>query len=181
MTVETVRKDHLIDELLDTTLGFYNVDVADIWVGECMFMKMKSKPSLGRSYSGCWRTFLGLERASAIPWIVRSEFPTSNQFDCRLNKSFQLLATTWLIRRLDTKNESFTQAKHGIDYAQSVAGSKLLQCLEKTLSNISLSKLGAKTLRALSKILLFTMSVVKWLRPRSHSSLVSLLYLRVLE
>ena len=178
-TAEMVQKDHLIDELLNRIIGFYHVDFSDIWLSEGEFhLKMKSDPSLG-----CFN--IGSSRISPSPplrnrWISRFKDPISNHVDSRLDKSFQILAATWLIRQLVTKNEFLGHDVDGFQYAQSVAGSKLLQCLEKTLSSSSLSKLGAETLRALMRILLFTVSVVISSKPRFQSSPVSLLHVRVL-
>lgn len=175
-----VQKDHLMDGLLNRVFESYHVDFSDIWLGEGEFhLTMKSDPSLG-----CLN--IGSSRISSGPslrnrWISRCKDPVSDHVDGRLDKSFQILAVTWLIRQLVTKNKFPGNDVDVFQYAQSVAGSKLLQGLEKTLSSSSLSKLGAETLRALMRILLFTVSVITWSRPRFQSSPVSILYVRLLR
>lgn len=175
-----VQKDHLIDGLLNRIFDFYHVDFSDIWLGEGEFhLTMKSDPS-----RGCLN--IGSSRISSGPslrnrWMSRCKDPISDHVDSRLDRSFQILAVTWLVRQLVTTNKFPRNDVDGFQYAQSVAGSKLLQGLEKTLSSSSLSKLGAETLRALLRILLFTVSVVTWSRSRFHSSLVSILYMRLLR
>ena len=166
----------MIDELHDRSFEFTRVDFLDIWLGEAEFhLTMESGPSLGS------RTFghLPISRGPPSQRILRSKEPLSNHVDSRLDKSFQILATTWLIEYFITEGTLHVHNDTGLRYARSLAGSKLLECLEKTLGNSSLSKLGADTLGALMRILLFTVSVVTW--SRLHWSLVSHLYISALS
>ena len=177
-TAEFVQKDHLMDELLDRFFEYNRGHFLDVWLGEAEFhLTMESAPSLGSFNFGPSR----ISRGPPSLWMLRSKEPLSSHVDSRLDKSFQILATTWLIEHSITEDTHHGHNDPGLRYAQFVAGSKLLQCLDKTLSSSSLSKLGADTLGALMTILLFTVSVVTWLRPRLHSSPVSHLYIRAVS
>ena len=175
---EFVQKDYSIDESLNRSFELHFVHFLDIRLGEAtLHLMMESDPSIGSLDFGP----LGISQGPPSPWTRRSKEPLSNHVDSRLDKSFQMLATCWLIEHFVTENKLYGLNDPGLRYAQSVAGSKLLQCLEKTLSSSSLSKLDADTLGALMRILLFTVSVVTWSRPRIHSSPVSHLYIIALS
>ena len=175
-TAEFVQNDHLKDDLLDRFFEFNRIDFLDVRLGEGEFhLTMESGPSLGSLIFGPLR----ISRAPPSQWILRSKEPLSRHVDSRLDKSFQILATTWLMKHTTTEGRPHGHNDPGLRYAQSVAGSNLLQCLEKTLSSSSLSKLGADKLGALMRILLFTVSVVTW--SRLHWSLVSHLYISALS
>ena len=177
-TAEFVQKDHLIDELLNRSFEFHYDHFLDIGLGEAtLHLTIESDPSLGSLNCGP----SGISQGPPSPWILGSKEPLSDHVDSRLEKSFQILATAWLIEHSMTEDKFYGQNSPGLRYAQSVAGSKLLKCLEKTLSSSSLSKLGADTLGALLRILLFTVFVVTWPRPRIHLSPVSHLYIRALS
>ena len=173
-TTEFCQEDHLIDELLSRFFEFNHVHTLDIWLGEAEFnVTMKGDFSLGSLTFGSSRILSG--HPPSDQWILRSKEPVSNHVDSRLDKSFQILAASWIIGQSITDLNLHEYEAPGLRYAQSVAGSKLLQCLEKNLSSSSLSKLGADKLTALIRILLVTLSLVMSSRKRCHSSLVSLL------
>ena len=169
-TAEIVQRGRFKDELLNGTLDFYQVQFSEMWLDEREFhLTMKSCPPLGCLDIGSSRLPPGPPMTNQ--WISCYTDPISEHVDSMLDESFQRLAATWLII---TKNGFPGIEVDGFQYAQSVAGSQLLQCLEKTLSSSSLSNLGAETLRALMRILLFTVSVVIWSRPRFQTSPVSI-------
>ena len=173
-TAEIGPKPHLIDELLGRFFEFNHVHCLNIRLGEAKFnLTMKSDQSLG-SFTSCSSISFGSPLSDL--WILHSKDPLSSHIDSRLDQSFQILAATWLIEQSIIEDAIHGDNIPGLHYAQSVAGSKLLQCLEKTLSSSSLSKLGADKLTALTTILLATLSIVMFSRRRFHSSLVSLLY-----
>ena len=179
-TAEIVRKDYLTDELLNRDFGLPIVDFSDIWLDDTGFAMMTKSGTLA-----FYVTFDIVQISFGLPstnlLISGSKVSVSSRVDSKLDKTFQLLAITYLLRFIGDNN-SFTGKKaEDLQNAQSVAGSQLLQCLEKTLSSSSLSNLGADTLRALMRILLFTVSVAIWSRPRFQSSPVSLLHVRILR
>ena len=110
-------------------------------------------------------------------WINVYNDARSTHVDRRLDECFHLLATNCRIRDTDTMNSINGIDDEDIWNAQFVAGSRLLQCLEKALSNSSLSDSGADTLRALLLILCLTMFVVICSPGKPY--LVSFLYIRV--
>ena len=135
---------------------------------------MKSDLSLGSLTFSSSPILSG--HSSIEQWIFHSKDPLSTHIDSGLDKSFEILAATWLIEQTMTEDALHGDNVPGLAYAQSVAGGKLLQCLEKTLSSSTLSKLGAEKLKALIRILLVTICVVIFSGRRFHSSGVSHLY-----
>ena len=172
-TADFVRHSHHVDEILDRFFEFNPAHSLDILLGNAEFkLTMKRDLSL---YSLTFGSSISSEPPLNDHWILHSKDPLSDHIDSTLDKSFKILAATWLIGQTFTEDKFQGGYVPGLHYTQSSAGSKLLQCLEKTLSSSSLSKLGADKLAALIKILLVTLSVVMSSRRRSHSSLVSLL------
>lgn len=174
MTAEFVQKSHSIFELLNRFFEFNHVHFLDIWIGEAEFnLTMESDLSLGSLRFSSSRILSGL--SSSDQWTLHSKDPLSNHIESSLDRNFQILAATWLIEQTMVEDTLHADNVPGLHYAQSVAGGKLLQCLEKTLSSSSLSKLSAETLKALIRILLVTMCVVMF-SGRFHSSVVSHLH-----
>ena len=138
-TAEFGPKPHLIDELLSRFFKFNLTMKSDLSLGSCTSC---SSISFGPPLSDLW--------------ILHSKDPLPSHIDSRLDQSFQILAATWLIEQSIIEDAIHGDNIPGLHYAQSVAGSKLLQCLEKTLSSSSLSKLGADKLTALTTILFYT-------------------------
>ena len=173
-TVESVQKNHSIHDFLNKFFELNHVHTLDIWLGEAKInLTMKSDLSLSFFTSGS-STFFGPPLSDH--WILHSEDPLSSHIDSRLYKNSQILAATWIIE-LSLIEDTLHEAKvlGLLNYARSVAGSNLLQCLEKTLSSSSLSKLDVDSLTGLMTILLVTLSVVIFSTSRFYSSLVSLL------
>ena len=101
--------------------------------------------------------------------------------DRRLNESISLLAVINHIRYIGTTHSIHGSDVEDIQKAQSVVGSRLLHCLEKALSNSSLSGFDQDTLRALVKIICITVLVVMLSVPKAQSFPVSFLFIRVLR
>ena len=172
-TADFVRHSHHVDEILDRFFKFNPAHSLDICLGEAEFkLTMKNDLSLGSLTFG---SSITSRPPLSDHWILHSIDPLSSHLDSRLKQNFQILAATWIIEQSVVENTLHGDNVSGLDYAQSVAGSKLLQCLEKTMSSSSLSKLHPGDLIALMTILVVTLSVVMSSRRRSHSSLVSLL------
>ena len=170
-TAGFVQKSHLTDELLQIFFEFNRVDFLDICLGEAKF-SLKTGNGLSLS-SITFGSSIPSEPPLSDHWISHSKDPLSSHIDSRLYKNFQILAATWILE--DFTIEDTLGKVPGLNYAQSVAGSNLLQCLEKTLSSSSLSKLDVDSLTGLMTILLVTLSVVIFSTSRFYSSLVSLL------
>ncbi|KAK0508393.1 hypothetical protein JMJ35_009477 [Cladonia borealis] len=119
---EFVQKDHLIDELLNRFFEFNHVHFVDIWLGEAEFnVTMKGDFSLGSLTIGSSRILSGPH--SSDQWIVHSKDQLSSHIDSRLDKSFQILAATWLIEQSIIEDTLHGDNVPGLHYAQSVAGS----------------------------------------------------------
>ena len=179
-TAEIVRQDYLTDELLNRDFGLPIVDFSDIWLDDRGFAMMTNSGTLAFYVTFDMVQFsFGLSSTNLL--ISGSKVSIANRVDSKLDKTFRFLAITYLLRFIGDNNSFTGNTAEDLRNAQSVAGSQLLQCLEKTLSSNSLSNFAADTLRALMRILLFTVSVVIWSGPRLQSSPVSLLHVRVLR
>ncbi len=177
MTAEIFQKDYLTDGSLNCNFGLSIDDLLDIWLDEREFA-MSGTSTLDLGVASLQISFRLPSTNTLTPGSKNS---ISTRIDSGLEKTFQSLAITYLLKFIGD-NTSFTGKKaEDLRNAQSVAGSQLLQCLEKTLSSSSLSNLGADKLRALMMILLFTVAVAIWCRPRLQSSPVSLLHVRILR
>ena len=102
-------------------------------------------------------------------WKSGSKDLVSVHLDKRLEESFHLLVAKHLEHR--------RSKVEGVRNAHFVAGSRLLQSLEKALSNSFLSGCEPDTLKALVKIIFVTAIIIKLARPRLQSWRVRILYL----
>ena len=155
----------MIDESIKALLGYFNYCTWEIW--------NHNQESTARSQ----RDADACRRRSRLPvrhcWGFSLTDLESAHIDKRLGESFRFLVVIHHILCL-----SETKIK-GILNAYFVAGSRLLQDLERALSNSSLSGCDADTLRALVTIIYFTASVIFLSRPPLLR--VSLLHIRVMR
>ena len=170
---EIVQNDHLFKKTLINPLEFINDDFWDVMQDKVEFtLKTESDAN------ACYLRPVPIMRDW---WTSVYNDARSTTVDRRLKELIHLLATISLINYPGT-----THIVHGVDVediqnAQSVVGSRLLQCLEKALSNNSLSGFGLETLRALGKIICFTVFLVTGPAPRVQSFPVGFLCIHVLR
>ena len=158
-----VQNDHLLERSGRTLLEFTSNNFWDFCQNGGKFA-IKTKSGADTGY---WDTGLFV-----------TNWWRSTHVDRRLDECIRnLLATTCHIRYTDTMNSIDGIVDEDIWNAQVVGGSRLLQCLEKALSNSSLSDSGATTLRALFRILCLTIFVVICFPGKPY--LVSFLCIRV--
>ena len=142
-----------------------------------VFLKLSQNevvPSMGKKASS-------LFRGSGLSKLSVSIDARSTHVDRRVDECFHLAATICRDNIINTINLVYVNKDEVIWNTQSIAGSRLLQLLEKVLSNVSLAGFDADTLRTLIKILCLTMWVVNLSPPSVQSLPVSLLCIRVLR
>ena len=170
-TAGIVLEDSLTDEFLWRISGSDLFAFSDIWLDEEGFnmMSRKTGGALFRFMVGNSQTLSGHPARNRL--TPRPRLSISSCADSRLQKAFQLviIANSFICRN---KNSHTSEDLWNV---RSVAGSRLLQCLEKALSNSSLSNFDADTVLALIQILYLTISAVFEIPPRVQLLPVSLL------
>ncbi len=173
---EIVQKDYLIDESLQRIRGFCDVGFSETWLyDEVFIVTRKSDTITGYLKFDFLQMWFGAPLMNRL--IPAGNDSISRHVDSRLDKTLQLLAATSLIRLIGAKDLIHGNGFDDLRNLQSFAGSKLLQCLEKTLSNSSLSTFGADTLRALLMILCFSLCLVHGFTARFQSLPVSFFHI----
>ena len=165
-----VQEDYPTDELLRRNFGSARFEYSDVWIDEKGFTTaIKTGAMLSCFSVDSSETSVCRRARNCLQ--PRPKLSISTCADSRLEKAFQL----GIIAYLSTYSDQNSHNREDLWNTRSVAGSRLLQCLEKVLSNSSLSDCGADNLIALAKILCLTISVVIPSPPRVQSLPVSLL------
>ena len=167
MRAEIVQNNHLLERSRKKLLEFTNRDYWHRW-NDLRGLTVSTESDANDHY-------VEFELFTKGWWISGYHGAASIPVDRRLGECFHSVGAICCIAFLDLMSSS-----HGIDNevmlnAQCIAGSRVLQCLEKVLSTSSLSNFGADTLRALISILGLTMMAIYWSSPRVQSCPVSFL------
>ena len=167
MRAEIVQNNHLLERSRKKLLEYTNKDNWHRW-NDLRALTISTESDANDHY-------FKVELFTKDWWISGYHGAASIPVDGGLGECTHSVATIYCIEFLDLMSSS-----HGIDNevvlnAQCIAGSRVLQCLEKVLSNSSLAHFGADALRALISILCLTMRIVDFTSPSVRSCPVSFL------